>query len=129
VIRDASRPDFSLSLSTDRINVPAGGTQVIPVQVARTNYNGPIELTLSDQPSEISLLGNVIPARATIGLLTLSAQDVSPKADLTRLIGRATDTMGATAGLPSSALLRAAQSGDLPGSKYQPRIKSELGLA
>src|SRR5262245_12634999 len=121
VVRDQSRPDFSLSLATDKINVPAGGTQVIPVQVARTNYSGPIELSLSDQPSEISLLGNVIPANATIGLLTLSAQEVSPNADLTRLIARAADA--------KSPILRAAQSPDVPGSKYQPRIKTELGLA
>ncbi len=151
VVRDQSRPDFSLTLATDKINVPAGGTQVIPVQVARMNYNGPIELTLSDQPSEISLLGNTIPAGATIGLLTLSAQDVSPTADLTRLIGRAIregvarDDEAIAAGPhepraepnqkskiqnpKSEILLRAALSPDVPGSKYQPRIKSELGLA
>jgi hypothetical protein len=121
VIGYQSGPDFSLSLNTDRINVPAGGTQVIPVQVTRSNYNGPIELTLADQPSEISLLGNVIPDRATIGLLTLSAQDVSPKADVTRLVGRASEV--------HPFLLRAAQSSAVPGAKYQPRIKTEVGLA
>jgi hypothetical protein len=129
VVRDQSRPDFSLSLAADKINVPAGGTQVIPVQVTRMNYNGPIDLALADQPSEISLLGNTIPAGATIGLLTLSAQDVSPTADLTRLIGREADKSGATTGSSSNALLRPAQSPDVPGSKYQPRIKTELGLA
>src|SRR5204863_2972713 len=121
VVRDQSRPDFSLSLGSDKINIPAGGTQVIPVQVARTNYNGPIELLLADQPGELSLQGNIIPPGATIGLLTLSARDVSPKADLTHLIGRAVEA--------SPPVLRAAASGDIPGSRYQPRIKSELGVA
>jgi hypothetical protein len=133
VVRDQARPDFSLTLTTDKINVPAGGTQVIPVQVIRSNYNGPIELALSDQPSEVSLLGNVIPAGATIGLLTLSAQDVSPTADLTRIVGRAADIQARSASeghtTTSHPLVRAAQSPDVLGSKYQPRIKTELGLA
>jgi hypothetical protein len=121
VVRDTARPDFSLALTTDKINVPAGGTQVIPVQVTRMNYNGPIELSLADQPAEIALLGNTIPERATIGLLTLSARDVSPTADLTRLVGRSVET------IPEA--VRAAQFGEVPGSRYQPRIRSELGLA
>ena len=69
------------------------------------------KLTLADQPAEVSLLGNVIPANATIGLLTLSAQDVSPKADLTRVVGRAVEA--------KPAVLRAAQSGDVPGSMFE----------
>ncbi|HMC10450.1 MAG TPA: hypothetical protein VKH44_04140, partial [Pirellulaceae bacterium] len=121
VVRDQSQTDFSLSLDTDKINIPAGGTQVIPVQVTRTNYSGPIELSLADQPSELSLEGNVIPPGATIGLLTLSAQDVSPKASLTRIIGRALEA--------KPPVLRVAQSSDVPGSRYQPRLKSALGLA
>lgn len=121
VVRDQSRPDFSLSLATDKINIPAGGTQVIPVQVTRTNYNGPIELSLADQPGELTLQGNVIPPAATIGLLTLSAQHVSPAADITRLIGRAVEA--------KPPVQRAAVSSDVPGSRYQPRIKTELGLA
>jgi hypothetical protein len=121
VIRDQTKPDFSLSLVTDKINIPAGASQVVPIQVTRANYNGPIELSLDDQPSEITLQGSVIPANATIGLLTLSAQDVSPQAALSKLIGRAMDAK------PSP--VRAAMFGDVPGAKYQPRIRSELGLA
>ena len=121
IVRDQSRPEFSLSLATDKINIPAGGTQVIPVQVTRTTYTGPIELALENQPSEISLQGNVIAEGATIGLLTLSAQEVSPAAGLTRLIGRAAD-----AKLP---VFRAATFADFPGSRYQPRVISEVGLA
>jgi hypothetical protein len=121
VVRDQSKPEFALSLATDKIEVPAGGTQVIPVQVTRTNYNGPIELALSDQPSEISILGNSIPPGATIGLLTLSADNVSPLARLTRLVGRA-----AEAEVP---VLRAATTSDVPGADYQPRIRTQLGLA
>jgi hypothetical protein len=121
VVRDQSKPDFSLSLATDKINIAAGSSQVVPIQVTRTNYSGPIELSLDDQPSEIKLQGSVIPANATIGLLTLSAQDVSPQAALAKLIGRAVEAK------PSP--VRAAIFGDVPGAKYQPRIRAELGIA
>lgn len=121
VVLDQSKPDFSLSLSNDKINIPAGATQVVPVQVTRMNYNGPIELSLTGQPPEVSLQGNVIPKGATIGLLTLSAQDVSPQSGLTRLVGRAVEA--------SPAPVRAALFGEVPGSKYQPRIRADLGLA
>lgn len=121
VVTDTSRPDFSLTLAADRINVPAGGTQVIPVQVTRTNYGGPIELSLAGQPADVQLQGNVIPPGATIGLLTLSAAAGSPQAVLTRLVGRATEAQ--------PPVSRAATFGDFPGTKYQPRMKSELALA
>jgi hypothetical protein len=120
-VRDLSRPEFALSLGTDRINVPAGGTQVISVQVARTNHAGPIELSLEGGPPELSLHGNVIPPGATIGLLTLSASSVSPTASLVRLVGKAAGE--------GPSVLRAAAFGDVAGSKYQPRIRTQLGLA
>ena len=120
-VLDLSKPDFSLSLATDRIIVPAGGTQVVPVQVTRTNYNGPIELSLDGLPAEIQLQGNIVPAGATIGLLTLSAQNVSPQAVLSRLVGRALEAQ--------PPVLRAATFGEFPGSRHQPRVQTELGLA
>ncbi|HZN33081.1 MAG TPA: hypothetical protein VFB80_04650 [Pirellulaceae bacterium] len=121
VAADTSRPDFSLSLATDRINVPSGGTQVIPIQVTRTNYAGPIALSLEGQPAELQLQGSVIPAGATIGLLTLSAAPGSPQATLSRLIGQSASQ--------TPPVRRAATFGDFPGAKYQPRVKTELGLA
>jgi hypothetical protein len=120
-VLDLGRPDFGLSLATDRIIVPAGGTQVVPIQVARTSYNGPIELTLEGLPPEIQLQGNIVPPGATIGLLTLSAQSVSPQAVLTRLVGRALEAQPPVA--------RAATFGEFAGSRYQPRVRAELGLA
>jgi len=120
-VRDARQPDFSLSVAADKIEIPAGGTQVIAVQVARSNYDGPIELALSDQPSEVSLLGNSVPPGATIGLLTLSADSVSPLARLTRLVGRAVDS--------ESPLLRAAKTSAVPGGDYQPRLLNQIAVA
>jgi hypothetical protein len=121
VVSDQRSPDFSLSLMADKINIPAGATQVVPVQVTRLSYNGPVELALAGQPSEVSVQGNVIPAGATIGLLTLTAKDVSPQSGLTKLIGRATE--------PMPQPVRAAMFGEFGGSKYQPRLRTDLGLS
>lgn len=120
-VRDLSRPEFAVTLATDRINIPAGGTQVIPVQVERTNYAGAIELGFEPQPPELQVAGNVVPPGATIGLVTISSTTPSPLAVLTRLVGRTKDA-------PVNAS-RIATFGDAPGSRYQPRFRQELGLA
>jgi hypothetical protein len=120
-ITDRTRPDFALTLPAPSIIVPAGGTQVVPVQVNRTNYGGAIELALDGQPSELALAGNVIPPGATIGLLTLSAKDTAPQAVLTRVVGRALESP-----LPCA---RIAAFGNVPGSGYQPLLREQVGLA
>src|SRR4029079_7235989 len=48
VVRDQRKQEHSLSLATDKINIAAGSSQVIPIQVTRSNYNGPVELSLDD---------------------------------------------------------------------------------
>ncbi|MEX2176465.1 MAG: hypothetical protein WD872_19025 [Pirellulaceae bacterium] len=120
-IQDRSRPDFALSLPADRVNVPAGGAQVVPVQVTRTNYAGAIELSLAGRPAELTLAGNVIPPGATIGLLTLSAGNGPPQAVLSRVVGKALES--------PVPVVRAAMFGDVPGGRYQPRIREQIGLA
>jgi hypothetical protein len=122
VAQDAGAPDFALSLATDRIQVPAGGTQVVPVQVTRSNYSGPIELRLEPHDAALTLLGQIIPEGATIGLLTLSAAaEAPPHALRTRLVGTAT-----AAGRP---LVRIAQGPEAAALRYQPHLRTELGLA
>jgi len=118
---DRTRPDFTLTLPAPSIIVPAGGTQVVPVQVNRTNYGGPIELSLDGQPSELTLAGNVIPAGATIGLLTLSATEGASQAVLSRIVGRALESP-----VPCA---RIATFGDVPGSRYRPLLREQVGLA
>ena len=120
-VQDQARPSFTLSLPTDKLTVPAGGTQVVPVQVARSNYAGPISLALENLPSQLHLQGDTIPAGATIGLLTLSADAGSPLAGLTRLVGRAQDA--------STQVARPARFDEFPGSDYQPYLREQLAYA
>ncbi|MCI0359660.1 MAG: hypothetical protein L0211_14380 [Planctomycetaceae bacterium] len=120
-ITDRTRPQIELTLPSPSIVVPAGGTQVVPVQVTRTNYGGPIELSLEGAPSELTLAGNVIPPGATIGLLTLSATQSGPQAVLSRVVGKALES--------PVPLVRLARFGDAPGSRYQPALREQVGLA
>jgi hypothetical protein len=121
IVTDRSRPEFALTLPADRIIIPAGGTQVVPVQVARTNYAGPIELSLENSPSGLTLGGNVIPAGATIGLLTLSADGAPPQATLSRVVGKALESPVPVA--------RAATFAEVPGARYRPLLREQVGIA
>lgn len=120
-IRDAGAPDFSLALTTDRLNIPAGGTQVLQVQATRTGYDGPIELNLAGLPSSIAVQGNKIAAGATIALMTLTAKpEAAGTVGLVQISGTA-------AQLPQP-ISRVALTPDLPGSLTQPHIKQQFAV-
>jgi hypothetical protein len=122
VAQPLNTPELSLNLATDRIQVPAGGTQVVPVQVTRSNYSGPVEIALEPADPALTLLGQVIPEGATIGLLTLSAAaDAAPHAFRARLVGTATATQ--------PPRVRLALAPEAPGLRTQPHLRAELGLA
>jgi hypothetical protein len=89
-VRDAGQPDFDLAVDTDQINVPAGGTQVIKVQVTRAGYDGPIELSIDQLPTGVQLAGDRIPAGGEIGLLTLTAPASEAVFGLASVVGRGT---------------------------------------
>jgi hypothetical protein len=118
---DRTLPDFDITLPAGELNLPAGGTQVVPVQIARRGYAGPIELSIEGLPSGVTLAGNVIPAGATIGLLTLSAADQPPQAAIVRVIGKALES--------PVPLARVASFGEVAGSKYRPAWRTLWGLA
>jgi hypothetical protein len=118
-VRDLGRPDFSLSVASDRILIPAGGTQVIPVSVARTSYAGPITLELAGLPPLVSVTGNEIAAGASSGLLALSAPPGASGAGIVRVIGR-----GANEG---AGIVRTARAPALPGSRLAPYLRDEIG--
>jgi hypothetical protein len=53
--------DFTLTVSTPFVNIPAGGTAVISVSADRRGYDGPIQLTIPNLPNDIHVAGGVIP--------------------------------------------------------------------
>ncbi len=53
--------DFTLSVSSPFVNIPAGGTAVISVSADRRGYDGPIQLSIPGLPNGIHASGGVIP--------------------------------------------------------------------
>ncbi|QDU28504.1 hypothetical protein ETAA8_36050 [Anatilimnocola aggregata] len=119
--RDAAAPDFSLTLSTDRLNIPAGGTQVLLVQATRAGYQGDIDLKLHGLPSGISIQGNKIVAGASIALVTLSAAEGAAGTDGLLLVS-------GTASQLSQPISRLALTPEVPGSVYQPHLRQQFAI-
>jgi hypothetical protein len=74
--------DFRASINTPFLNIPAGGTALVTVSVARRGYNGPLQVEPVSLPPSITAAGGDIPAevadpnnRATSrnAILTLTA--------------------------------------------------------
>jgi hypothetical protein len=120
-VREAGAPDFSLSVTTDRLNIPAGGTQVLSVQATRRGYAGPIDLQLPGLPAGISVQGNKIAENSDIALVTLTAApDTAGAHGLVQLVG--------TASALPQPVLRVALAPELPGTTYQPHLRQQLAI-
>jgi hypothetical protein len=70
---EPAAPDFLIEMPTGELNVPRGGTAVLPVLVTKRGYAGPIRLTIPDLPGGYVVQGGFIPAGAAAGLLTVTA--------------------------------------------------------
>lgn len=126
-----AEPGFSLSLLLDRWDVPAGGTLAIPVQVARQDYNGPIEVSVLGPPG---LSGRaIIPAGAPAKpnepagtLFVHAAAELPLGAGVLTLRGRAT-VNGTTR--VEYATVRSANSQSLGNLPFPPRhLDTLIGL-
>jgi hypothetical protein len=120
-VENLSQPRFSLSLNADSINLPAGATQVVQVQVQRAGYNGPIELSLEKLPAGVMASGAVIAAGETIGLLTLTAPADAAGRGVISVVGRAAD------GQTNFTAVAQAPQNDL--SQAHPWMRDDLGFA
>lgn len=90
-VRDLSHSGFALSAGSDVLNIPSGSSQVLPIEIQRTGYQGPIDLQIDGLQPGMKLAGNRIPAGATKGLLTISAPNTTPSAQRVSLIGHGQD--------------------------------------
>ena len=120
-VTDLGRPDFELSVDSGVVNLPAGATQVIPVEIERRAYGGPIELAIEGLPSDVKVENAVVPPGATIGLLSVSAPAGSPASGIARIVGKTVESQ-----MP---ILRVARSEDAMGGSYQPQLLEEVGFA
>jgi hypothetical protein len=53
--------DFTLTLGSPYVNIPAGGTAMVSVSADRRGYDGPIQLTVPNLPKGIRVDGGTIP--------------------------------------------------------------------
>lgn len=120
-VTDLGQPDFRILADADRINVPAGATQVIRLQVNRMGYDGPIGLSVDGLPSNAQLAGQEIPAGATVGLLTISAAEGPPLHLLGKILAQ---QAGQNSGLP-----RVARTPEDNVTKHLPWLRDELALS
>ena len=65
--------DFLIELPSGELNVPRGGTAILPVLVTRRGYLGPIRLSIANLPPGYVVQEGYIPAGAAAGLLTVTA--------------------------------------------------------
>lgn len=121
-IRDASAADFSLQVPSDQIEIPAGGSVVIPVSATRINYGGPIHLRWDGLPPEVQIGGGTIAPGAAIALVTLSAPAGAPlSASLASVVGLATNA--------TPPIVRPVEFAQAAGGMQQPHLRRLLGVA
>ncbi|MBT4693820.1 MAG: hypothetical protein HOB73_10790 [Planctomycetaceae bacterium] len=121
-IQNLSAPRFSISTTTNRIQVPGGSTQTLFVNITRQGYNGPINLSLPNLPDCISLSGTHIPAGSTRALLSISATPGEVLPVITHLLATGT-------GDHSNVQTIASVGDDSNHYRVQPYLKSKLALA
>jgi hypothetical protein len=120
-VEDLARPDFDLSVDAASLNIPAGATQVIPVEIERRNYGGAIELSLAGLPAEVKVEGTKAAPGAAIAILSVTAPAGFKAAGVVRVVGKATES--------PVPLVRVARTEDVAGGKYQPQFLDEVGLS
>lgn len=89
----SNRPDFNLTMSEDRLQLPRDGAAILKVRATRSNYDGPIKLTFPGLPEGVSVTGDQIAAGAGETLVTLTAKNGAKLTQgvLPQLIGDSTD--------------------------------------
>src|SRR5262249_8687076 len=77
-IRKAT-PRIAITAEHSAFAVPQGSYQSLPLTVTRTDYNGPIELTLVEHPPGVKLEPTTIPEVVTSLLCKLTAAGDAPQ--------------------------------------------------
>ncbi|MCA9052703.1 MAG: PPC domain-containing protein [Planctomycetaceae bacterium] len=88
------RAGFELAIEGDAINIPAGGSAVIPVVATRRGYNGEIALHVAGLPDGATAAASTIGAGQTRSHVSLSLPAADASLDLTTLAVTGTATIG-----------------------------------
>jgi hypothetical protein len=83
-----SRPSFEVTVGLDRFDLAADGFAALPLQIKRTNYNGPVDVSVLG-PASLTGKGT-IPANQQAGILLVkAAKDMPLGPSLITLIAKA----------------------------------------
>lgn len=86
------QPGFTLQSTVDAINVAAGGIAAVLVNAARVEYDGPIELSLTNLPAGLTSLPTRIGPGMALAVLTVQSAPNAAAASLAnvQVVGTAT---------------------------------------
>ncbi len=121
-IQDISQPQFAATFGQDRLQVPAGSTQTVIVDIARQGYNGNVNLEFEGLPEGVTVAGNQVLAGRTRGLVSITAADGVAVASVGRIIATAEDE---NVGTRKVAVVGA----DSPHYRVLPELRQSLGIA
>lgn len=120
VVSPQDRADLQLSADSDRLLIPAGGHQVVRVELKRTGPATPVRFSAIGLPPGVTLSGVDVAADADAALLTFSAAAGSAELGTISLEGQ---TQG------DSPVSRPVMLAEFPGSAYQPALRRQLPVA
>jgi hypothetical protein len=121
VITPASKPDFSLALLQDRVNVPQGGRVVVRCSATRTSFGGPIQLEFAGLPPGVTVDGQTVFPDMDASLVTFSSSGKPGDASIASATARSGD--------PATELARPALVPQTATSRVQPWLREELAVA
>lgn len=85
-------PDFRLSIETDRLTAPQGGTVALPVKVERIGgFDGAVQVSMTNLPAGVTCSGGVIPrGKPSVDITLTAAPEAAFVAGDVHLLGTAT---------------------------------------
>ena len=121
-VQDISQPQFAATIAQDRLQIPAGSTQTVIVNIARQGYNGDVDLEFEGLPEGVTVADNQVLAGRTRGLISITAADGVSLAGIGRIIATAADE---NIGTRKVAIVGS----DNPHYRVLPELRQSLGVA
>lgn len=136
IVVEPADPGFEVTLADPQVSIPREGSALLPVTVARRDYNGPITLTVNDPPAGLTVREGVIPEGQTVGVLSVSADsEVAQGPVVLTVVGRADGPNGPIVEEASKTVVFAVQT-NLPihfavqnGLAAAPAQRQPIGLS
>jgi len=121
-IQDISHPQFTAAIAQDRLQIPAGSTQTVVVDVARQGYNGDINLEFDGLPEGVTVANAQVLAGRNRGLVSITASEGAAVSGVGRIVATAADENVSTRKIVTVGA-------DNPHYRVLPELLHSLGVA